>query len=143
MGCIPRRKALRVTYAPGPNAGLTTESLYAKARALAKTPGGILKSVGDVTSPLSGTVVTAMYETQYLAHAPMEPMNTTADVRADRVTVWTPTQAQTKSQQVAATITGLPISAVTVNTTFRPPWRDRLCCRRGSQRRRPPASRSS
>ncbi len=112
------RKALRVTYAPGPNAGLTTESLYAKARALAKTPGGVLKSAGDVTSPLSGTVVTAMYETQYLAHAPMEPMNTTADVRADRVTIWTPTQAQTKSQAVAAAIAGVPITAVTVNTTF-------------------------
>ena len=112
------RKLLKVTYAPGPNAGLTTESLYAKARALAKMPGTRLKTAGDPTSPLSGTVVTAGYETPYLAHAPMEPMNTTADVRADGVTLWTPTQGQTSSQRTAAKIAGVPLDAVKVITTF-------------------------
>jgi isoquinoline 1-oxidoreductase beta subunit len=112
------RKLLRVTYAPGPNAGLTTETLYAKARALSKTPGTTLKTVGDPASPLSGNVVTASYETPYLAHAPMEPMNTTADVRPDGVTLWTPTQGQTSSQKTAAKIAGVPLDAVKVITTF-------------------------
>jgi isoquinoline 1-oxidoreductase beta subunit len=112
------RKLLKVTWAPGPNAGVTTDTIYTKARALSKTPGLVMKSVGDVASPLSGKVVTANYETQYLAHAPMEPMNTTADVRADGVTLYTPTQAQTDSQKVAAKITGLPLEAVKVVTTF-------------------------
>ena len=113
------RKALRVTWAPGPNEGVTTEAIYATARDLVQTPGGVVKSVGDPKTALaSGKTVTAMYETPYLAHAPMEPMNTTADVRADRVTIWSPTQGQTDSQKVAAKITGLPLSAVTVNTTF-------------------------
>jgi isoquinoline 1-oxidoreductase beta subunit len=76
------------------------------------------KTTGDVASPLSGKVVTAAYETQYLAHAPMEPMNTTADVRPDGVTLYTPTQAQTDSQKTAARITGLPLSSVQVVTTF-------------------------
>jgi isoquinoline 1-oxidoreductase beta subunit len=112
------RKALKVTYAPGPNAGLTTAVMYDRMRALAKTPGGVLKSVGDITSALGGTVVTASYETQYLAHAPMEPMNTTADVRPDGVTVWSPTQGQTKTQAAAAKIAGVPLEAVKVVTTF-------------------------
>ena len=112
------RKALRVTWAPGPNAGLTTETMYARMRALSKTPGGVLKNTGDATQALSGTVVTASYETPYLAHAPMEPMNTTADVRSDSVTLWTPTQGQTGAQKAAAKITGLPIEAVNVVTTF-------------------------
>jgi isoquinoline 1-oxidoreductase beta subunit len=112
------RKLLKVTFAPGPNAGVSTDSIYTQARAMSKTPGVVLKSAGDVTTPLSGKVVTASYETQYLAHAPMEPMNTTADVRADGVTLWTPTQAQTDSQKVAAKIAGVPLESVKVVTTF-------------------------
>ena len=112
------RKLLKVTWAPGPNAGVSTDSIYSEARTLSKTPGVVLKTTGDVATPLTGKVVTASYETQYLAHAPMEPMNTTADVRADGVTLWTPTQAQTDSQKVAAKIAGVPLEAVKVVTTF-------------------------
>jgi isoquinoline 1-oxidoreductase beta subunit len=112
------RKQLTVKWTPGPNAGLSTDAIYAQARALAKTPGGVLKSTGDVASAATAHAIEAVYETPYLAHAAMEPMNTTADVRADRVTLWTPTQSQTAAQQAAARITGLPTAAVTVNTTF-------------------------
>lgn len=45
-------------------------------------------------------------------------MNTTADVRTDRVSIWSPTQAPTRAQAEAAKITGLPLEAVLVNTTF-------------------------
>jgi isoquinoline 1-oxidoreductase beta subunit len=113
------RKLLHVTYAPGPNAGVSSATISAQAHALVQTPGKVQKSVGDVASAMtSGTVVTATYETPYLAHAPMEPMNTTADVRADGVTLWTPTQAQTDSQKIAAKIAGVPLESVVVNTTF-------------------------
>ena len=79
----------------------------------------MVKSVGDAKGGLAaGAPVTATYETPYLAHATMEPMNTTADVRADRVTLWTPTQAQTDSQKAAAKIAGFPLEKVVVNTTF-------------------------
>jgi isoquinoline 1-oxidoreductase beta subunit len=87
-------------------------------RTLSRTPGGVLKSTGDVSSPLTGTVVQASYETPYLAHATMEPMNATADVHPDRVTLWAPTQAQTNAQAVAARIAGVPIAAVTLIPTY-------------------------
>ena len=112
------RKQLKVTWTPGPNAGVSTDSMYATARALAQTPGGVLKSTGDVVANATTHVVEATYEVPYLAHAAMEPMNTTADVRADRVTLWTATQVQTSAQQVAAKITGLPLDAVTVNMNY-------------------------
>jgi isoquinoline 1-oxidoreductase beta subunit len=113
------RKALKVTYAAGPNAGVSTASIYGKARELVKTDGAVIKSVGDAKAALAaGKPIVANYETPYLAHAPMEPMNTTADVRADRVTLWSPTQAPTRAQSAAAKITGLPLEAVFVNTTF-------------------------
>jgi len=115
------RKALKIAWAPGPNAGLTTEAIYEKGRALVKTPGAVIRNTGDAKAALAGggvKVISALYETPYLAHAPMEPMNTTADVRPDGVTLWTPTQAQTAAQKTAATIAGLPLEKVVVNTTF-------------------------
>jgi len=113
------RKALAVSYAPGPNANLSTASLYGSARALVQTRGVVLQHTGEVAGALAaGTVVSANYETPYLAHATMEPMNATADVRADRATVWLSTQSPTSTQKEAARITGLPLEAVTVHPTL-------------------------
>jgi isoquinoline 1-oxidoreductase beta subunit len=113
------RKRLNATFGHGPNANASTPSMLATMRELVKQPGGVVKSTGDARAALaSGTVIRAAYDVPYLAHAPMEPMNATADVRADRVTVWAPTQVPTLSQTTAAKIAGLPIEAVTVNSTF-------------------------
>jgi hypothetical protein len=54
----------------------------------------------------------------FLAHATMEPLNSTADVRVDRCDVWVPTQNQTAAQGMAAKVTGLDPSAVFIHTTF-------------------------
>jgi len=66
----------------------------------------------------------AVFEVPYLAHATMEPMNCTADVRADSVTVWAPTQFQAGprllgggTRGVAAKVGGVSPSRVTVHTT--------------------------
>jgi isoquinoline 1-oxidoreductase beta subunit len=113
------RTLLKVTYAPGPNAGVSTDTIYAEARGLVQKPGLGLKDTGDTEAALkTGKVVTALYETPYLAHATMEPMNATADVRADGVTMWLPTQAQTPTQALAAKIAGVPLEKVVINTTY-------------------------
>jgi isoquinoline 1-oxidoreductase beta subunit len=113
------RKALTVTYAPGPNANLSTDSLYGGARALVQTRGAVLRSTGNTAAVLAaGSVLSANYETPYLAHATMEPMNATADVRAGHATLWLSTQSPTRTQSEAARITGLPLESVTVNPTL-------------------------
>ncbi|MHB1207165.1 MAG: xanthine dehydrogenase family protein molybdopterin-binding subunit, partial [Rhodospirillaceae bacterium] len=58
------------------------------------------------------------YNVPYLAHACMEVLNCTALVTPTSCTVWAPTQAQTAVVATAAAVTGLPVSAITVNTTF-------------------------
>jgi isoquinoline 1-oxidoreductase beta subunit len=113
------RRALNATFGHGPNANASTPAMLATMHELVKQPGAVVKSVGDARAALAGgTVVRATYDVPYLAHAPMEPMNATADVRADRVMVWAPTQVPTASQAIAAKIAGLPIDAVTVNSTY-------------------------
>ena len=75
---------------------------------------------GDVDAALrkAATVLEAIYETPYLAHATMEPMNCTALVEADGCDVWAPTQAQTEAQRIAAEAAGLPPESVKIHTTL-------------------------
>jgi isoquinoline 1-oxidoreductase subunit beta len=77
------------------------------------------KREGDASAALvrATTRVQATYEAPYLAHATMEPMNCTADVRRDRCEIWAPTQNPQGTQSTAARLTGLSIDAVTVHVT--------------------------
>jgi isoquinoline 1-oxidoreductase beta subunit len=110
------RDALHVAWNDGPNAHLNSKTLFERARVLVES-AHVAKKVGDVNAA-RGTTVVSTFEMPFLAHAPMEPMNATADVRPDRVEVWAPTQVQTRSQQTAMAITGLPADKVTIHTTF-------------------------
>ena len=75
---------------------------------------------GDVAAALKGAQRTleAVYELPLLAHATMEPMNCTADVRADRCDLYVGTQVQQSAQAAAAAAAGLQPNQVNVNTTL-------------------------
>jgi isoquinoline 1-oxidoreductase beta subunit len=62
--------------------------------------------------------VEAAYELPFLAHATMEPMNFTADVRKDSCLVYGPTQFQQMAAGAAAQVTGLKPEQITVRTTY-------------------------
>jgi len=88
------------------------------------TPG-ITQSFSDATQPaapvaLPGAVKTldAVYQTPYLAHAPMEPLNCTAWVRGDAAEVWASTQMQSSARQIAAQKSGLPAASVQVHSQY-------------------------
>ena len=114
------RRALEVQWDEGPNATLTSAAISKLLADAAMQPGAVARKEGDVQARLSGaaTKIEMDYDVPFLAHATMEPMNCTADVRADRCDVWAPTQAQTNAQAVAAKISGLATDAVSVHTTF-------------------------
>jgi isoquinoline 1-oxidoreductase beta subunit len=61
------------------------------------------KAMGDADSKLD-----AVYELPFLAHATMEPMNTTVHVRADVCEIWVGSQAPTAAQGAAAKVLGVP-----------------------------------
>lgn len=114
------RRALEVKWDEGPNAQVTSESISKLfADQMAKT-GAEARKEGDASSALAGAAkkIEAIYEVPYLAHATMEPMNCTADVRADRVDVWAPTQFQTMAQGAAAKICGLKPENSFIHTTY-------------------------
>ena len=114
------RRALTVKWDEGANAGASSETI-SKMLADQMTKTGVeARKEGDAAAALSGAAQTieAVYEVPYLAHATMEPINCTADVRADRVDVWAPTQFQTMAQGTAAKICGLKPENAFIHTTY-------------------------
>ncbi len=115
------RDALAVVWDDGPNTALSTESVSTALRDSA--PGGIeVRKQGDAPAQVKragkGKTLSASYEVPYLAHAPMEPLNATADVEEGRCTLWLGTQTPSGCQKTAAEILGIPVENVTVNSAF-------------------------
>jgi isoquinoline 1-oxidoreductase subunit beta len=75
---------------------------------------------GDVDQAMSGAAKTfeAIYETPYLSHSPMEPMNATVHLQPDRLDVWVGTQAADEATEAAAKASGLKPEQVYVHNGF-------------------------
>ncbi|MEH1868135.1 MAG: xanthine dehydrogenase family protein molybdopterin-binding subunit [Nostoc sp.] len=114
------RDALTITWDEGPNAELSSEGLQSKYADLANNPGLVVRKTGEFTPALDAAAkkLQAVYETPYLAHAPMEPLNCVADVRSHSCDIWTGTQMHTTDQQAACAITGLKPEQVQIHTTL-------------------------
>ena len=118
---LQARNALRITWDPGANARLDSAAMQAVLKKTAATnPGLVARKDGDVAAALKGAQRTldAVYELPLLAHATMEPMNCTADVRAGRCDLYVGTQVQQSAQAAAAAAAGLQPNQVNVVTTL-------------------------
>ncbi len=115
------RDALKVVWDEGKMASVSSDTIYKNFATSADLPKGIeAKKIGDIAAgkAKAATTIDAIYWAPYLAHATMEPMNATADVRADRCEVWAGIQAQMVVQGQVAKALGLAPEKVTVNTTL-------------------------
>lgn len=61
--------------------------------------------------------IDALYQAPYLAHATMEPMNCTAQVKDGRVEIWVPTQVPQMARDMAAKVAQVDKDQVTVHVT--------------------------
>ena len=82
--------------------------------------GFFVRNDGDAPKALASSAKTleAIYEFSFQAHAPLETMNCTADVRKDSCEVWVPTQAPEVALTDTAKLLGLPESAVNIHVTL-------------------------
>jgi isoquinoline 1-oxidoreductase subunit beta len=112
-------QALEITWDEGALAKLTSADILKKQAELAQQPGKVARNDGNAEAALkSSQGFERTFEAPFLAHATMEPMNCTADVRADRCDVYVPTQGQTPSHQAAVAASGLPADKVKVYVTY-------------------------
>ena len=93
--------------------------LFEKYRELAKTPGNVAANRGDANAinavPTANRLL-AEYEFPFLAHTPMEPLNTTIRFDGDRAEVWAGSQFQTMDHLAVAETLGLKAEQVTFHT---------------------------
>ena len=112
-------EAAAVQFDDGPNASIGTADIVAAMAKASEQEGAVAQSVGDAAAAFetAATKVEAVYETPFLAHATMEPINCTVHVRSDGCDVWVGSQVVTRAQATAAEVTGLPLDKVRCTTS--------------------------
>ncbi|SMF73375.1 isoquinoline 1-oxidoreductase, beta subunit [Tistlia consotensis] len=110
-------EALRIAWDEGANAGFSTADLVRDLEVAAGGTGVSGDQAGDVEAALKGAARTheAVYRMPFLAHAAMEPINCTVELRGDRCDVWLGTQVATRARAAAAEAAGLPPERVTIH----------------------------
>jgi isoquinoline 1-oxidoreductase subunit beta len=96
-----------------------SSQLWAKYKELARTPGNVAVARGDekaMDGIAAANRIVAEYEFPYLAHSPMEPLNTTVRFDGDRAEVWAGSQIQGVDQIAIAEVLGLKPTQVTFHT---------------------------
>jgi isoquinoline 1-oxidoreductase beta subunit len=114
------RDALEIEWDLARACRLDSDAVRAQLAAALARRGATVRRRGDAERALARArrVIEARYETPYLAHATMEPMSCIAEVSDGACELWTGTQAQSRAQEVAMRITGLPRSRVRVHSTY-------------------------
>jgi isoquinoline 1-oxidoreductase beta subunit len=114
------RKALAVQWDEGKLATTSSATIRKTFADLAEKPGAVARKEGDVAAALESAPrrFEAVYEAPYLSHAPMEPLNAVAHVRADGCDVWAGTQIQSAAREAAVQITGLAPEKVQIHTMY-------------------------
>ncbi len=118
---LKARRALAITWDPGENARLDNAAIRSLLKNTAAAGAGLTaRSDGDASAALESAKqrLSAEYYVPLLAHATMEPMNCTADVKAGGCDLYVGTQVQQVAQATAATAAGLAPAQVRVHTTL-------------------------
>jgi isoquinoline 1-oxidoreductase subunit beta len=109
-------EALDISWNEGPNAGVSSADIWQDLRKASEGSGAVAKSAGDVEKALSqGEKYEAAYELPFLAHATMEPLNCTVQLKPDSCEIWLGTQVISRVQGTVAQLTGLPVEKVIVH----------------------------
>ncbi|MHC3474590.1 xanthine dehydrogenase family protein molybdopterin-binding subunit [Streptomyces sp. 7R007] len=103
---LKARDALRISWAPGPSAGLSDADIRARLRAAVPRLGA---------PPHGSTQVEGEFEFAFVSHAPMEVLTAIADVRAHSAELWFSSQTPMDARDAIAAELGLPAAKVRVH----------------------------
>ncbi len=117
---IKGRNGLKIEWDNGSHAVYTSSEYKKQLQETSRQPGKVIHTIGDPDAEFAkgGKIVEAEYFAPHLAHASMEPPVAVADVQAEKVTVWSPTQNPQGVQEQVAKALGLKTEDVTCHVTF-------------------------
>ena len=114
-------QAVEVRWHQRPAGALDSRRIAGELEAAVRSATGtVFHEQGDIRAAeqRGRRVVEALYSAPYLAHATMEPMNCTAQVRDGKVEVWVPTQVPQMARAIAAQVAGVSEKDVTLHVTL-------------------------
>lgn len=110
-------EALAITWDNGPNGTVTLESIVAKMDEASKAQGVVIRNEKSAEAAIekAKTKLSAIYQSPFLSHAPLEPLNCTLHIRGDGAELWVGTQVPVRAQKAVADATGLGPEKVIVH----------------------------
>jgi isoquinoline 1-oxidoreductase beta subunit len=99
---------------------LNSDDYPKQARELSqKKPTKDVVTKGDPSATLGSAakVIEAEYHYPFVAHVPLEPMNSTSSYKDGKVEIWAPTQFPGNNVKLVAKTLGIPETAVTIHVT--------------------------
>jgi isoquinoline 1-oxidoreductase beta subunit len=112
------RGKLKVAWDEGPSNTQSSAGWAAKAKELSmQMPATWLRTDGNVDAALAAAAKTAegAYFYPFLSHAPLEPMNATAQFADGKLTVWSTSQTPQQGLTLMAQTVGIPASNITMH----------------------------
>jgi CO/xanthine dehydrogenase Mo-binding subunit len=113
-------RAAAAEWDDGPHAGVSSASILDAMKQASDSDGVTALQRADPAGAIAGAArkLDAVYQLPFLAHAPMEPINTTLHVRADGADLWVGTQVPPRARAAVAKHTGLEPEQVTVHNQY-------------------------
>jgi len=113
------RRQLKVTWDEGTASKDSWTGYVEQAKKLAAQAGPeTLRNTGDVDKVFAAAKpVEAFYTYPFVAHAPLEPQNTTAFFKDGAVEIWSPTQTPESGLKLVADVLGIAPDKVTLHQT--------------------------
>lgn len=101
-----------VEWDPGAMKGVSSATIFRNQRE------ALDKAEATAALPIAADGLSAEYTAGFMAHAPMEPMNSTVAIKGDKVDVWVSTQAPDVVRGTVALALGCPPEQVTVHGCY-------------------------
>jgi isoquinoline 1-oxidoreductase subunit beta len=113
------RRKLKVTWDESSASKDSWTRYVEQAKKLASQSGpDVIRNTGDVDKVFAQTKpVEAFYQYPFVAHAPLEPQNTTASFKDGAVEIWSPTQTPESGVKLVADVLGIASDKVTLHQT--------------------------
>ena len=113
-------RAAAAQWDDGPHGGVDSDAILKGLADASNNDGVDAKKQGDAAAAIAGAAhtVEAVYQLPFLAHAPMEPINTTLHIRPDGADLWVGTQVPPRAQAAVAKAAGLKPEQVQVHNQY-------------------------
>jgi isoquinoline 1-oxidoreductase subunit beta len=110
-------EAANLKWDAGENGDVTLETIVSTMDRASHNKGVVAKNKGDPAAAIKGaaTQLSAIYQSPFLSHSPMEPLNCTLHIKPESAEIWLGTQVPVRAQKAVARVTGLPQDKVTVH----------------------------